>query len=173
MPDIKKGNDMSKQYLISEEQKEQYKNIIINEGIEKANEFGALVVKALDLDYVGRSKAWAELKEVVPAAKRIAAANKRTVGKVVKEIIAKKGNSLNARECQFLESIKNKRTLTEKQNKWLLDIAKATDVSGPTIEVKPSKNSRIDCDHGDLGSLGYMHGSIVKCPGCGSMVEVW
>lgn len=165
---------MSKQNLISEAQKEQYKNIIINEGIEKANEFGALVVKALDLDYVGRSKAWDELKEVVPAAKRIAAANKRTVGKVVKEIIAKKGNSLNARECQFLDSIKNKRTLTEKQNKWLLDIAKAAGVSGPTIEVKPSKNSRaIDCDHGDLGSLGYIHGSIVKCPGCGSMVEVW
>jgi len=29
------------------------------------------------------------------------------------------------------------------------------------------------CDHPDLGSLGYAHGSIVKCPYCGAQAEVW
>ena len=29
------------------------------------------------------------------------------------------------------------------------------------------------CEHGDLGSRGYRHGSIVTCPDCGKRAEVW
>ena len=36
---------------------------------------------------------------------------------------------------------------------------------------KVSKNYH--CDHGDLGSMGYQHGTTVKCPDCGELVEVW
>lgn len=29
------------------------------------------------------------------------------------------------------------------------------------------------CEHEDLGSLGYKHGTFVRCPNCGQTVEVW
>lgn len=29
------------------------------------------------------------------------------------------------------------------------------------------------CEHDDLGSLGFQHGSTVKCPQCGKIAEVW
>jgi len=32
---------------------------------------------------------------------------------------------------------------------------------------------RVACDHSDLGSLGFAHGSTVKCPHCGSLAQVW
>lgn len=36
-----------------------------------------------------------------------------------------------------------------------------------------SNNKKNDCDHADLGSLGYEHMTTVKCPICGEMAEVW
>jgi rubrerythrin len=33
--------------------------------------------------------------------------------------------------------------------------------------------SKSKCTHDDLGSLGYRHGTTVKCPHCGQMAEVW
>lgn len=30
-----------------------------------------------------------------------------------------------------------------------------------------------ECQHEDLGSLGYKHGTTVKCPFCNQMAEVW
>ena len=30
-----------------------------------------------------------------------------------------------------------------------------------------------NCEHEDLGSMGYKHGSIVKCPFCEKMAVVW
>lgn len=38
---------------------------------------------------------------------------------------------------------------------------------------KYKKALKFNCDHGDLGSLGYSHGSKVKCPNCGQITEVW
>ena len=51
-------------------------------------------------------------------------------------------------------------------------------VSAPeAIERKAKKaiKKRVSnsCEHGDLGSLGYKHGSIVTCPYCGQRAEVW
>jgi hypothetical protein len=42
------------------------------------------------------------------------------------------------------------------------------------IEKKAIKSeNKSHCEHEDLGSLGYKHGTIVKCPNCGEMAEVW
>lgn len=42
------------------------------------------------------------------------------------------------------------------------------------IEKKIKRKSvSSDCDHPDLGSMGYRHGAWVKCPFCGKMCEVW
>jgi len=35
------------------------------------------------------------------------------------------------------------------------------------------KKNHGNCQHEDLGSLGYRHGDRVKCPFCGKIVEVW
>jgi len=39
--------------------------------------------------------------------------------------------------------------------------------------VEKYKNKKSDCEHADLGSLGYKHGDRVKCPCCGEMTYVW
>ncbi|MFK5893572.1 MAG: hypothetical protein QM504_10160 [Pseudomonadota bacterium] len=36
-----------------------------------------------------------------------------------------------------------------------------------------SAENDVGCEHEDLGSLGCVHGSMVTCPYCGSLVEVW
>jgi hypothetical protein len=44
------------------------------------------------------------------------------------------------------------------------------------VALREPRNQEVDiggCDHEDLGSLGYIHGSTVKCPFCGNMAEVW
>ncbi len=40
-------------------------------------------------------------------------------------------------------------------------------------DPQPFDDFNLDCDHGDLGSLGYKHGEVVKCPHCGKPAEVW
>lgn len=37
---------------------------------------------------------------------------------------------------------------------------------------KPAESHR-GCEHEDLGSMGYTHGDVVKCPYCGAQAEVW
>lgn len=44
--------------------------------------------------------------------------------------------------------------------------------------IEKKKKNRVvksheKCDHADLGSRGYVHGTWVKCPICGEMCEVW
>jgi hypothetical protein len=35
------------------------------------------------------------------------------------------------------------------------------------------RTAKINCEHEDLGSLGYKHGETVTCPNCGQLAEVW
>ena len=81
---------------------------------------------------------------------------------------------LSPSESQFLTDISTKRKLTEKQAKWLRDLAVKTNVAiNGEITIRESKSTQVSCGHEDLGSLGYRHGDTVKCPHCGAMAEVW
>ncbi len=42
-----------------------------------------------------------------------------------------------------------------------------------SVEAYKNKIKNTSCDHADLGSLGYKHGSIVSCPNCGKSGRVW
>ena len=60
------------------------------------------------------------------------------------------------------------KSLIEKTNKVNPKIAQKSH-----DKAKQKAATRSTCDHQDLGSLGYTHGSTVKCPHCGQMAEVW
>lgn len=54
--------------------------------------------------------------------------------------------------------------------------ARARASHAKTAEKAKSKSRSINknhCEHGDLGSSGYAHGSTVRCPHCGQLAEVW
>jgi hypothetical protein len=55
------------------------------------------------------------------------------------------------------------------QDKLLALEALRADTSPSTSRQSDSES----CQHEDLGSLGYTHGSTVKCPNCGKLAEVW
>lgn len=38
---------------------------------------------------------------------------------------------------------------------------------------RTERRTEKDCEHEDLGSLGFKHGETVKCPHCGKAAEVW
>lgn len=64
----------------------------------------------------------------------------------------------------------------ENEAKFLDLVRRINKVSSKRAEASRSKTRAIKgstCDHPDLGSMGYRHGSRVKCPFCGSMCEVW
>jgi hypothetical protein len=98
--------------------------------------------------------------------------NNASIKKTCESILACFG--LSDYECQFLNDIKTKRKLTEKQIKWLTDLAKkhSIEIKGQ-FASKAAKAMVSNCQHEDLGSLGYRHGDTVKCPYCGQMAEVW
>lgn len=102
---------------------------------------------------------------------REARKNKRTIKVVAEELLATRKTS--SFEDKFLNNIKSKRKLTEKQGKWLNDICLKLGVAVAEFEEKASRNAIHNCQHEDLGSLGYKHGTTVKCPFCGKLVEVW
>jgi hypothetical protein len=102
---------------------------------------------------------------------REARKNKRTIKIVVDELLATRRTS--SFEDKFLNNIKNKRKLTSKQGKWLNDICFKLGVTIADFEEKSSSNAVHNCQHEDLGSLGYKHGTTVKCPFCGKLAEVW
>lgn len=104
------------------------------------------------------------------------------IKKVCEQILAKidENDLTRYRELKFLNDIKSKVKLTEKQGKWLRDLAKKENVSCiGNIDYKQNKQPtrkrfmNNDCEHDDLGSLGYKHGTIVNCPFCGKRTEVW
>ncbi len=82
---------------------------------------------------------------------------------------------LSANECKFLNDIKTKRKLTFKQAKWLSALARerSVEIKGEFALKETKIKGLVNCQHEDLGSLGYRHGDTVKCPHCGKMAEVW
>lgn len=111
--------------------------------------------------------------------KKAAAEKKKSQASIKKTcdaLLCKHGMRLIDREASFLNNIKTKRKLTEKQEKWLRDIAKKFDheISGDFQRKASSNVQRVsNCQHEDLGSLGYTHGTTVVCPFCGQLAEVW
>lgn len=63
------------------------------------------------------------------------------------------------------------RALVEKINKS--DSKKAKYSHEKTRKKARERYSKPNCDHGDLGSRGYTHGTTVKCPDCGKLATVW
>ena len=61
--------------------------------------------------------------------------------------------------------------LVEKAEKVSSEVASKSHAK--TAEKAKARDSKVSCDHGDLGSLGYKHGSTVRCPNCGQMAQVW
>lgn len=51
----------------------------------------------------------------------------------------------------------------------------ASNSHAKSVEKAKSRRANISnsCNHDDLGSLGYTHGSNVRCPHCGEVAEVW
>ena len=90
------------------------------------------------------------------------------------EVLAKFGDLTNS-EKSFIISISGRSTLTTKQKLWLKKISEKVGVSWdyrPTATFH-SASSKSSCQHEDLGSLGYKHGTRVKCLHCGSLADVW
>jgi hypothetical protein len=53
------------------------------------------------------------------------------------------------------------------------DSKKARASHEKTAAKAKQRYSKSKCTHDDLGSLGYRHGTTVKCPHFGQMAEVW
>jgi len=77
-------------------------------------------------------------------------------------------------DSRFIKDIMSKKKLTAKQHNYLCKVAEKHGYSMPEKVVRASKKAESrSCEHEDLGSLGYTHGTTVKCPNCGIMAEVW
>lgn len=81
-------------------------------------------------------------------------------------------------DSRFIKDIANKNKLTSKQHNYLCKVAEKYGYSMPEKTVRSSKAGKKfelarNCEHEDLGSLGYTHGTIVNCPFCGKKAEVW
>ncbi len=166
--------------MITQEMKIQYANISAQKGTSEADNHFNDIISALETG-AERAQAWNELREVLyannaaaekaqAAAKRLAAKNKRTIGKVAKELLAA---GLSGRDYDFVVSIQRKRTLTEKQGKWFDDICRNKNVGLAEYGKRKSPQAVANCQHEDLGSFGYTHGTTVNCPFCGKVAEVW
>lgn len=160
---------------------DQYNEIRKTQGDQAAQNALREVMASLGFNATERMHAWdalkaasyAEAKAAVKSeksAKRAVAATKPSINKTCIAVLAHP--CLTSNERKFLEDVKTCRKLTVKQNAWLLDLAKKAKVEiKGEFDVKEA--SFVSCDHADLGSLGYAHGSIVKCPHCGQRAEVW
>lgn len=144
-----------------------FDNIEGSENLQKRKE----IWKTLLAEHHGEKNAEIQKRETA-AAKR--EERSRYVNKLC-ELVLSSSTTFSDRESRFLNDIKNKKTLTEKQASWLTALADRSSVS---IERKiplrgVKKYQRVQCDHEDLGSRGYQHGDYVKCPDCGKMTHVW
>ena len=160
---------------------DQYNEIRKTQGDQAAQNALREVMASLGFNANERMHAWDKLKAASYAeakaatkseksAKRAVAATKPSINKTCVAVLAHP--CLTTNERKFLEDIKTCRKLTAKQNSWLLALAEKAKVQiNGEFEVKDS--AFVACDHADLGSLGYAHGSIVKCPHCGQRAEVW
>ncbi len=81
-------------------------------------------------------------------------------------------------DSRFIKDIANRDKLTSKQHNYLCKVAEKHGYLMPEKTLRSSKTSKKtesvrNCEHDDLGSLGYTHGTIVNCPFCGKKAEVW
>ena len=170
--------------MLSVETVNTYNEIRKTDGVVSADAFGAKSIKEFgDSTPTDRMGFWAQLREAAVCeanavksssakAKREASKNKLSISALCSKILL--SNRLTVKESNFITDISKKRKLTEKQESWLTVIAKSNNVEMKgQVERKVSKLTAINCEHGDLGSLGFAHGSIVKCPCCGEMARVW
>lgn len=126
----------------------------------------------LEKELAERNAAYEAKKAEEKAAKKAAKANQASIHATCTTLL--KNRLLSTNERKFLSDIKTKRKLTEKQEKWLRDIAaKVNHQIVGEFQRKAKKIAPAHCQHEDLGSLGYTHGDIVRCPFCGEMAEVW
>ena len=125
----------------------------------------------------------ADEKKAATNAKRQATrqrnANKEDISALCEAVLCSNVASTNSltnfseREKKFLNDIKTKRTLTEKQESWLRSLAERGGITiKGNISARSTRAKKI-CEHGDLGSRGYKLGDYVRCPDCGEMTNVW
>lgn len=131
---------------ITSEHAAEYEKIASSSGKAEADKYASEIIAGMGLTTPAeRGSAWeairksyseaskAQEEEAQKAdrkAKREAAKNRRTPSKVVSEILGSGRISLSRRESEFLDSIKSKRVLSEKQAKWLDDLAGRASVEG-------------------------------------------
>lgn len=164
---------------------QKYNMIRKEKSVGAADAYAQAEIKALNLDLANRIAAWTEIKaeakaeaeQAARAAKKPAKAktNNASINSTCKQVLEKLW-TVTEKERIFLNDIKTKRKLTDKQAKWLMDLARRADVEiKGEISIKPacSRTPSADCRHEDLGSMGYVHGTIVPCPHCGQRTEVW
>lgn len=175
-------DNLKSRLFFSRDQVQQYSNLALNESVQVADAFAEELIKALDLPTPAeRGNAWEQIRKIwkeniseirkkQASLERSAKKNKRTIRKTVTELLDKR---LNSSEDGFVRSIMGKRVLTAKQGKWLDDICLKYSVEKAEYGDKKPAKVKVDCQHEDLGSLGYRHGEVVKCPYCGDMAEVW
>lgn len=168
--------------MINQEQIDKHLSIYVESGKQAAMDFATGIIVPLstsqersDAGRVFRDSVSVYEKERARKIAREARANKASIKKTVEQILEKGGQS--GYETKFLNDIKTKRKLTEKQEKWLRDLAEKANIS-----IKGAFSNRVSrsfsnhynhCEHEDLGSLGFNHGDTVKCPHCGTMCQVW
>lgn len=174
---------------ITQDQLDKFNEIFKEKGRTEADAYAQPIISSFGLDSPAeRGKLWnlflekqraeisAELESKAKAlrkAKREISKNKAKIKKVCETILSKYG--LSDYERKFLNDIKTKRKLTEKQESWLRSLAQKNNVEiNGNIENRVSRREISQhCEHDDLGSLGYTHGSTVRCPHCGELAEVW
>jgi len=60
----------------------------------------------------------------------------------------------------------------EKYGKSYRNACKLSELDALCVKEQSSEDNN-ECQHEDLGSLGYVHGETVICPFCGKNAEVW
>lgn len=106
----------------------------------------------------------------------------------IKYVLNNYRSKFNSKEIGFLEQMQKANKITTKQAKWLQALLEKAgfkydiyyiEENYNVVESKPKtqktqrKTKKEYCEHEDLGSLGYTHGTIVTCPHCGQRAEVW
>ncbi len=159
-----------------------YNDLRLSDSQTSADTYAQTIISEMNLKTpLERGHIWDEFKQQMnqenidskkdaAKAKRQAKKGKISIKKVCVKLLEM---NLSSSERGFISDISNKRKLTVKQEGWFLDIAKSKNVETGTVERKKSKSIVNNCQHEDLGSLGYTHGTTVKCPHCGNMAEVW
>ncbi|HNL81437.1 MAG TPA: hypothetical protein PKL69_13970, partial [Agitococcus sp.] len=140
-PDSKSAtleSDIPKEKTVTQEQVERYNAIRLAEGDKKAQEVLKSEMDDLGFNSTERMHAWDALKAqsyqeqkdavaAEKAAKKAEKAAKPSIKQIAEAVIAK-SFLFNQREQQFLNDIKTKRKLTEKQESWLRTLAEKADI---------------------------------------------